>query len=80
MKVDVKEMRDGEVFLGNTYAKTWTESYEKHFKSLRTIRLGQQAYSIDGEKLSPDYVLPLFIHKSEFEKYDKIQCARLSRR
>lgn len=39
---------------------------------LKTMRFGKQALDIDGNKLSPDYMLPVFIHKSELELLDKL--------
>lgn len=69
-KYDHKELRDGEVFVGNTNK---IDSYPpEHLKSLKTIRLGKQAFDITGSKLSTDYCLPVFIHSSEMQLYDYI--------
>lgn len=63
--------RDGEVFLGNCTAEdgVWLREELKH---LKTLRLGDQAYSIHGEKLSPDYCRPMFLNKSELALYEYI--------
>lgn len=39
---------------------------------LKTMRFGKQALDINGKKLSPDHMLPVFIHKSELELLDKL--------
>ena len=69
------ELKKGEVWLGNTNGN---EKLEKgvqiptKYKSLKTIRLGQQAYCIHGLPISRHYCLPLIIHESEEKEYERI--------
>lgn len=51
------------MFLGNTSAKDGIKDYLRQFK---TIRLGKQAYDINGKELCPGQCLPLFINKTEY--------------
>src|ERR1044072_9083128 len=70
MHFDSKELRFNEIFLGNT---SKTEAYPPiYLSALKTIRLGSQAYDIDGNKLSPDYCRPIFLDKNEEGLYDQI--------
>lgn len=66
------ELKDGEIWLGNT---SDIEGYLKRpqFKDLTTLRLGEQALDIHGKKIPTDYCRPVFLHKSEEMKFDKIQ-------
>lgn len=67
---DSNEKKSNEVFLGNT--NKIKNFPPPHLSSLKTIRLGKQAYYIDGTKISTDYCLPIFIDKSEYDRYNQI--------
>lgn len=41
-------------------------------RNLKTIRMGDQALDIHGNKLGTDYCRPIFIQKSELDLYDRI--------
>jgi hypothetical protein len=70
MRFDYKELREGEIFVGNTDK---IDNYPPpHLASLKTIRLGEQAFTIHGEKIDRDYCRPVFIHGSEMQLYDYI--------
>lgn len=62
-----------EIFLGNTLEAMFPED---HLKGLKTVRLGDVAYDLDG-KVLPDYYKPLFLDKSEAGEYDRIMMDRL---
>lgn len=64
----------GEIFVGNTQAQLGVPAY---LKSLKTARVGKQAYDIHNVPLSLTYMLPLFIGKSDEDQYDRIMVARL---
>lgn len=66
-----------EVFLGNQERARGLGRYTE--KGLRTIRLGDVAYDIEGKKL-PDYYAPIFINRSEEGRYDAIMMAQMSTR
>lgn len=62
------ELKSGEMWMGNTSGDdAWVKgvSVPQKYNSLKTIRLGEQAYSVHGLPLSRDYCRPLIIHKSE---------------
>lgn len=59
-----------EVFLGNT-GRHSGRFEELRRKGLKTIRMGNQALDIEGKKL-PNYYAPLFLSRSEENKYDAI--------
>lgn len=69
------ELKKGEVFIGNT---SGTERYTKgvdipeKYGSLKTLRLGEQAYTICGCPISRDYCRPLIIHESEYQQYQRM--------
>lgn len=70
------ELRKGEIWLGNTYGNNqWKKGVEipERYKKLKTIRLGEQAYDIDGHPISRDYCRPLIIHKSEIQEFRRIE-------
>lgn len=58
---DHRELRDGEIFLGN--------GNEKGFEQLsyQTKRRGKLAYDISGKKVLPQY-FPVFCSAKEYEK------------
>lgn len=68
--------RPNEVFVGNTPAK---DGVPKHLSGLSTARLGEQALDIEGNKLDPAYMRPLFIDKGEAGEYDRIMMQRTFR-
>lgn len=65
--------RSDEVFVGNTCARKGVPEY---LRGLRTARLGEQALDIEGNKIDPSYMLPLFVGKSEEGEYDSIMMQR----
>jgi len=68
MKFNEKELNKNEVWVGNT----GNTGVPKKLHSLKTARLGIQAYCIDGKKLDTKYYRPLIISKSEMLAYEKI--------
>lgn len=64
--------RDDEVFVGNT-----ATGIGDHLASLKTVRLGDVALDVDGNRL-PSVHRPIFIGRSEADAYDRIMMARLS--
>lgn len=62
----------GEVFVGNVTA---SEGIPARLAPLKTARLGAQALDIEGRRLPPSEVLPLFIGASEAQAYDRIMMA-----
>lgn len=67
------ELAKDEVWLGNTGTEIPGD-----FRSLKTIRLGEQAYDITGKPLRRDYMRPLIIKKSEFTEYERIYSKRMA--
>ncbi|MCA9307865.1 MAG: hypothetical protein KDA16_15160, partial [Phycisphaerales bacterium] len=67
--------KDGEVFVGNTDT---TRKNLDHLKSLKTLRLGDDALDINGKKLPRQY-RPIFISKAEEGAYDRIMVERFSK-
>ena len=65
--------RTDEVFVGNTRTKDGVPEY---LSGLRTARLGEQALDIEGKKIDPAYMRPLFIGKSEAGECDRIMMRR----
>ena len=64
-----------EFFVGNTNVQKGAVIPE-YLKSFTTVRLGNIAYDIHGVKIPTDYMLPLFIGKSELNKYNSVMIAR----
>ena len=58
-----------EIFVGNTDREGG--SLERLESRLRTVRLGEVAYCIEGKPLPPEFA-PLFIHRSEEGLYDAV--------
>ena len=77
MYYDSLELRENEIFIGNT--RDIGAFPPEHLRCLETIRLGKQAYDINGNRLSQDYCRPIFIDKSEYSLYDQIMTKRASR-
>lgn len=70
------EQTAAEVFLGNT---TLARGIPPDLASFKSARMGVQAFSIDGHKLTAaDAMAPLFIGRREADAYDRVQMARLS--
>lgn len=75
--------KNNEKFLGNHLFEKWhNRGFVKNdfpgegLECLKTLRLGEQAYDINGKPLSKDYCLPVFINASELRLYDKIMTDR----
>lgn len=66
------ELEKDEVWLGNTGTKI-----PEHFRGLKTVRLGEQAYDIHGKPLRRDYCRPLIIKKWEEPEHDRIYLKRM---
>lgn len=66
------EASDKEIFVGNTNATKIPE----HLTALKTVRLGEQAYDLDGKKIPKEYMRPLIIGRSEGGQYDRIMMRR----
>ncbi len=65
----LNELRPGEIWLANIDIRKKQE-YLSRKKVCPTLRIGEQAYAIDGEPIARFDSRPLFIHKSEEIKYD----------
>ena len=57
--------------------EVWVFNYEKGKLpnmdgKLKTMRFGKQALDIRGKKLSPDYMLPVFIKRSELDLLNEL--------
>lgn len=65
--------KENEVFVGNTDADG---GRLEHLRELKTVRLGEQAFDLDGKPLPKTYALPLFIDRGELAAYDRIMTAR----
>lgn len=62
-----------EVFVSNTDTKNGVPEY---LRGLTTARLGEQALDIEGKKIEPEYMRPLFIGCAEADAYDRIMMRR----
>jgi hypothetical protein len=40
--------------------------------------VGELAYDLDGKEIDKNYLLPLFVAKESYDKYDRIMMAQLS--
>lgn len=65
--------RPDEVFVGNTQTR---DGVPEHLRGLTTARLGDQALDIEGKKIAPEYMRPLFIGRTEADTYDRIMMRR----
>jgi hypothetical protein len=75
MKIyDAEEIKDGEVFVANksTIRNNSDELFAIWKKHLKTIRLGEQAYDLDGNKLDPERHRPIFVHKDELDELNRL--------
>lgn len=69
------ELQKGEVWLGNTCGdEQWQKGVQipTKYRSLKTMRLGKQAFCGHGRPISRHYCLPLIIHESEENEYERI--------
>lgn len=73
-KVAAGERGPDEIFLGNTRLADWPKA---HFAPLKTIRLGNTALDIDGNRLDPARWKPVFLHNSEVAHHERIMVARM---
>ena len=72
------QLRKGEVWLGNVCVnKEGVVCIPKEYSKLKTVRLGEQAYCINGLPLCRNHHLPLIISKSEEPDYDEIYMDRM---
>lgn len=77
------ELAKDEVWIGNTSGNDrWASGVDipTHLQHLKTIRLGKQAYCVEGKPLSRDYCLPLIISESDHDEYNKIIYSRMKGR
>ena len=66
------EAKKDEVFVGNLRGEL-----PDHLRTLKTARLGNKAFDIDGKILSQnENIRPLFIGQSEAGDYDRIMMRR----
>ena len=66
-------MQPNEIFVGNYRMEDWPA---EHLFGLKTARLGEQALDINGKKIDPSYMRPLFIGREELGEYNKIMMLR----
>ena len=66
-----KELKDGEIWVGNTDVRKGLK-IPSRLATMKTVRLGEIAYDIHGNKIDQNYCRPLIIHKSEENLYNKI--------
>ena len=73
----VDEAKSTEVFVGNTSSENGTPvCVPDYLTGLTTVRLGEQAYDIEGKKLNRDHYRPIFIGRSEVPAYDRIMMTK----
>ena len=65
--------RTDEVFVGNIRAD---EGVPQHLSGLNTVRIGEQALDIDGNKIDPSQMLPMFVGRSEIDAHHRIMMRR----
>lgn len=68
------ELSKDEIWLGNTKGTEIPEYY----KSLKTIRIGEQSYCIKGTPLDRNHYRPLILNKSEEQVYERIYAQRMA--
>jgi hypothetical protein len=69
------ELKKGEIWVGNTSGdKRWEKGVEipSRYSTLKTVRLGEQAYCVHGSPLSRDYCRPLIIQEWEEKEYERL--------
>lgn len=67
-KYIITELKTDEVWVFNSKAGKLPNREGK----LKTMRFGKQALDINGDKLNPKHMLPVFIHKSEYNLMNKL--------
>lgn len=67
----LNEIRPGEIWLGNIDIRKKQE-YLSRKKVCPTLRIGEQAYTIEGKPIARFNCRPLFLHKSEEMDYDNL--------
>jgi len=63
-----QELQKNEVWVFNSDANNLPNRGGK----LKTMRFGKQALDINGKKLNPEFILPVFINESELDILDKL--------
>jgi hypothetical protein len=63
----------GEVFVGNTHTKNGVPEY---LRSLKTVRIGDQALDIEGKNIDHEYMRLLFVGRAEVDEYNRIMTQR----
>lgn len=72
------QLKAGEMWVGNTDVREGLSIPGYLIGKMKTARLGEQAYYIDGKPIHREYCRPLIIHKSEEMIYNNIMMARMS--
>jgi hypothetical protein len=70
MKIQLGEMLNNEIFVGNVKSSS---GIPKYLSTLKTVRLGTIALDIDGNKI--DDMRPMFIEKSEIDVHENLAMA-----
>lgn len=73
------ELKQGEIWVGNTDVINGLNIPEHLIGKMKTARLGEQAYDINGKPIEIWYCRPLIIHQSEELIYDKIMMELLKK-
>ena len=68
-KMFIGDKEKDEIWLGNTNVDGFPRD---ELKCLKTLRLGDIALDIHGNRIPVDHIRPLFVHKSEFNEYNQI--------
>ena len=63
-----EELKEGEIWVFNSTVN----KLPNREGTLKTMRFGKQALDINGKKLDPNYTLPVFIHKSEYNLLNEL--------
>jgi hypothetical protein len=74
----IHELKQGEMWVGNTDVLKGLSIPKCLIGKMKTARLGEQAYYIDGKPIHRGYCRPLIIHKSEELIYDNIMMSRMN--
>lgn len=72
------ELKQGEIWVGNTDVREGLSIPKYLIGKMKTARLGEQAYYIDGKPIHRGYCRPLIIDKSEELIYDNIMMSRVN--
>lgn len=72
------ELTDNELFIGNiSIDKSGTITIPNYLKHLKSLRLGEQAYDINGLPLERYLHRPLIVGKQDYDEYNKIMSNRV---